>query len=137
MPVPNLIHPIDVTVQREDKAATIVDADFREPVQKAARATEFTIKGQVRWGSDEKLDPQLGGPREESDGWVLFRYADLRAIGEELKRGDRFTRLGLIDTDVYVVEVKPMGHWQDQSGATIMRAYFRDRQPGRQSRGAL
>ena len=137
MPVPRLIHPVNITVQREDKAATIVDEDFREPVQKAARKTEFIAKGQVHWGADEKLDPNFGGSREDSDGWVLFRYADLRAIGEEVKRGDRFTKLGLIDTDVYVVEVKPMGHWQDQSGATIMRAYFKDRQPGRQNRGAL
>lgn len=137
MPTPNLIHPIPITVQRENKAKTIVDEDFREPVQQAARSSQFVINGQVKWGVDEKLVATRGGPREDSDGYVLFRYRDLEAIGESIKRGDRFVKLGRIDTDVYVTEVQPMGHWQDQGGATIMRAYFRDRQPGRQNRGSL
>lgn len=137
MPVPNLIHPISVVVQREDKTSTFVDDDFREPVQQAARKTEFTIKGQLLWNYDNKINPQFGGSREDSDGYVLFRYVDLEAIGEEIKRGDRFVKLGKIDTDVYVTEVVPMGHWQDQSGATIVRAYFKDRQPSKQGRGSL
>lgn len=134
---PNLIHPVKITVQRELKTATIVDADFREPVQQAARKSQFIVSGQVSWGQDQALMMTSGGATEDSDGYVLFRYIDLQRIGESVVRGDRITKTGKIDVDVYVVRVQPMGHWPDIGGATIFRAYFKDRAPSRQNRGDL
>jgi hypothetical protein len=135
---PNLIHPVPVVIQRKDAAATVVDDDFREPVQQAARKSNVTIPGQVKWYSDQDLQMiSKGGPDEVSDGYVLFRYRDLEAANSPIARGDRFIKIGRIDVDVYVTKVEPQAHWPDQGGATLVKAYFTDRQPGRQNRGKL
>lgn len=136
-PLPNLVHPVPIRVQRENKASTFVDEDFREPVQQAARQTEFTVGGQVLWGRASNVAAGRGGPQEEYDGYILFRYVDLERLGQEIKRGDRFARIGKINTDVYVIYLLPCGHYGDQSGATMVKAYFRDRTPSRQSAGSL
>lgn len=114
-----------------------MDDDYREPVQQAARMAEFTMLGQVSWKVDKRLDPAAGGAREDSIGYIVFRVVDLKARNQTIERGDRFTKVGLVDTDLYVVNVTPMGHWPDQGGATLMHAHFTDRQPGRQNRGTL
>jgi len=135
--IPNLLHPVPITIQQQDAPNTKVDDIFREPVQQSARKAKVVLQGQVKWGQDESLVPGKGGPKEDSDGYVLFRYVDQSTVGVTLKRGDRFTKLGKIDVDVYIVSIEPMGHWQDQGGATLFRAYFKDRQPGKQNRGTL
>jgi len=137
MPIPRLLHPVNITVQRANKPGTFVDDDYREPVQQAARLEAFTIKGQVAWKYDQRLTPQAGGAREDSMGYIVFRVVDLNAISQVIARGDRFTQIGLIKTDVYVVKVIPMAHWPDQAGATLIHAHFQDRQPGRQNRDTL
>lgn len=137
MALPNLLHPVPITIQRMDASETIVDPAFRETVQQAIRHPDVIVQGQVKWGQDRSLFASKGGPTEDSDGYVLFRYFDLTLLSIEINRGDRFTKLGRIETDVYVVKLEPMGHWGDQGGATLVRAYFKDRQPGRQNRGAL
>jgi len=137
VPIPNLIHPVPIRVQRENKSSTFVDDDFREPVQQAARLTEFTVGGQVLWGRASSVKPGRGGPQEEYDGYVLFRYVDLETLGQEIKRGDRFALIGKIQTDVYVIYLQPCAHYGDQLGATMVKAYFKDRTPSRQNAGSL
>lgn len=137
MVLPNLIHPINITIQQQDQDNSVMDDDFREPIQQSARKANVILPGQIKWGRDENLVPGKGGPSEDSDGYVLFRYYDQAAVGVAITRGDRFIRLGLIDADVYVTGIEPMGHWQDQGGASLFKAYFRDRQPSRQNQGSL
>lgn len=141
MPIPNLLHPVPVLVQQINKVdqtvssdGTWFDDDFREPVQHVADATagEIQVPGQVRWGMDEKLRATLTGAMAESDGYVLFRYVDLEAKSIELKQNDRITKLGKIDVDVYIVGLRPEGHYSDIGGATLVKAFFKDRQPSRQ-----
>ncbi|MGD9749387.1 MAG: hypothetical protein AB7W59_00165 [Acidimicrobiia bacterium] len=136
MPYPNLLHPVPISIQVLDRSATVMDPDLREPIQNEARAATASCPGQVAWGSDQKLNARPDGLKEDSDGYVLFRLADLAARSITLKRDDRFTRLGTIDVDVYVVKLQYMGHYAWSAGPTLVKAFFKDLQPGRQTKGA-
>lgn len=135
MVLPRLIHPVPITIQTLDRSATVMDDDLREAVQTEARATSVVCPGQVSWGKDESMSVRPEGVKEDSDGYVLFRFVDLRAKGITIKREDRFTKLGTVDVDIYVVSVQPLGHYPDLGGPGLVKAFFKDRQPGRQSKG--
>ncbi len=137
MVMPNLIHPVPVTIQQFDIAATIQDDDYREPVQQAARKANVTIvRGQPKWSGEKDLTYTKGGVQLKADGYVLFRYKDLEAASVELRDNDRFTLIGKQVVDVYIVKLRPLGHYTDQSGETLVKAFFMDRQPARQGLGA-
>lgn len=135
MVLPNLIHPIAIVIEQITTGGTIYDPDTREPIQQAARAARVTCPGQVSWTLDKSYRPEPQGPQEESIGYIMFRYADLNALGITIKREDRFAKMGWQDTDVYVTKVQPMGHYPDQNGASLVRCYFKDRQPSKQTKG--
>lgn len=137
MPIPMLLHPIPVSIQVSMPANTFFDDDFRETVQQSARSATVIVNGQPKWGKDVSLDMQKGGAREDSIGYVLFRYVDLDAASVDLKRGDRFTKIGTRDVEVYITEMLPEAHWDDQGGPTTVKAFFTDRQPGNQNKGNL
>lgn len=131
MPLPKLIHPVPILVETINEAQTVYDDDFREPIQHSVRNTETEVPGQVKWGSEDKFNPSRIGAEEDSDGYVLFRYKDLDAAGVTLKRNTRFTSIGGRATDVYVTRLQPQGHYQEFGGPTLVKAYFKDRQPAR------
>lgn len=140
MPLPRLIHPVPVQVEALQRSATIVDEDFREPVQQATRGPRVTIQGQVKWGLDEALKMSLSGADQESSGYILFRLADVRAAGlGQLKQNDRFVSIGSgankVDVDLYVTALRYQGHYGDQGGATLVQAFFKDRFPSKSTRG--
>ncbi len=137
MVLPNLLHPVPISIQVITPSATIMDEDMREPVQQSARAATVVVDGQVKWGLDQAFTSMRRGPAEESDGYVLFRLVDLAAVTPPvtIKREDRFIRLGNIDVDVYVTALRYEGHYTDQGGATLVKAFFKDRQPSRATRG--
>ncbi len=135
MPVPNLLHPVPCRIEQLDVGETIYDPDTRAPVQQAARTTVVQIQGQVSWESEMEFEPSAGGPMERASGYVLFRFVDLNALSITLRQGDRFAKLGQIETDLYLAALEPTGHWQDQGGATMVKAHFTDRQPSRQTKG--
>jgi hypothetical protein len=137
MPLPNLIHPVPITIQRKDVPSTYVDGDFREPVQQSARLATVVVPGQVKWFSDEDMLAGHAGIQGESDGYILFRRVDLAAAGVVLKLNDRFAKLANIDTDLYIVNFRHEGHWPAEGGSTLMKAFFKDRTPSRQNRGTL
>jgi hypothetical protein len=135
MALPNLLHRTQVTVQQIVTGTTRYDEDTREPIQQAARDVSKTVPGQVLWGADRNYSSAPQGPDEGSDGYVLFRYVDLRAAGLTLAREDRISRMGHLEVDVYIQKLQPMGHYADQNGPALVRAYFKDRQPSKQTRG--
>ncbi len=139
MPIPNLLHPVPVIIQQKDDSKTFVDDNFREPIQQAARQATKTVNGQPIWGSNTNLRPGRGGPSEDSDGYVLFRVVDLQGQGITLQKGDRFIKSGSLDLDVYVTSLQCSGHWHDVGGGTptLVKAFFKDREPGRQNAGSL
>jgi len=132
MPIPNLIHPVPITIQQIDITETLFDEDYREPIQQSKRKTNIIVDGQIKWGMDDDLKMSRGGAQEKSDGYVLFRYVDLESASIVLRQNDRFIKLGTLEVDVYIIKLKPMGHYQDAGGPTIVKAYFLDRQPSRQ-----
>jgi hypothetical protein len=132
MTIPNLIHPVPIKIEQLDTGATYYDEDAREPIQFAARKTLKTVEGQVKWGaqkddSDSKMGSILG-----ARGYVLFRRIDLAAQSIELADGDRFTEIGGISTDVYISRLEWTGHYPDEAGPTMVKAYFEDRAPAKQ-----
>lgn len=131
MPVPNLLHPVPVIIEQRDVVGTFQDDDYREPVKQAARLVKKTAPGQVMWASEQRIDPSEVGIEEKSAGYVVFRFIDLEALGIVLEQNDRFTKLGLLDTDLYVVKMMPFAHWPDIGGATLVKAFFKDRTPAR------
>lgn len=139
MPLPNLIHPMPTDVQSLDVDATIQDDGYNEPVQTVTYSATFTVPGQWKWMSARELQVQDIGAAEYSTGYVLFRLVDLRAQGKAIKRGDRIagygSGTGRIELDVYVTRLVYEGHYPDQLGPALVKAYFNDRQPGRQSPG--
>jgi hypothetical protein len=135
VPIPTLLHPVPVTVQKLDRDATVFDADYKEQLQREARAEAVICPGQIFWVQDQAKQLMPGGAREDSDGYVLFRYIDLQALDITIDREDRFTAFGSTLVDVYVVKLTPMGHYADAGGPTLVKAWFKDRQPSRQTRG--
>jgi hypothetical protein len=129
---PRLLHPIPIGIETLQRLETIVDEDYREPVSYAARATKVTVNGQPHWTIDDRFRQTLIGPEQESTGYILFRTIDLKLAGiPELENGDRITSIGVgihaIDVDFYVIGLRMTGHWPDQGGATLVKAFFRDR----------
>ncbi len=134
MVLPNLLHPVPVTVSRIDRDSTVVDTGYGEEYEVVARSESVTLPGQVKWGSFDRYRASDIGPEEGEDGYVLFRMVDLRARGiPSIVRGDRFLALGgspnSVATDVYVTRVRFEGHYPDQNGPSLMKAFFSDRQP--------
>jgi len=91
----------------------------------------------VRWYDDDRANPTRAGSESEANGYVLFRYVDLAAVSLSLKQGDRIVKMGTINTDVYITSLRPEGHYPDQSGPALVKAFFRDRNPSKQTPGGM
>ncbi len=128
MVIPNLQHPVPIDVVSLDLANTIQDDDHRETVQQTATTTTLGVPGQVKWYAEE-MEIDAGGRKVKATGYILFRYLDLTARSVTLKFNSRFTKIGNITCLVYVVNLAPLGHYPDQGGATMVKAFFHDRQP--------
>ncbi len=137
MTLPRLLHPVDISIEKIDRAATVYDPDAREPIFQASRKTIVVVPGQVNWGTQLGLESTKAGPREGAAGYVLFRRVDLDAASITLEDNDRFARLGNVDCDLYVDRLEHEGHYPDHGGPTLVKAYFSDRQPAKQTRGVV
>lgn len=135
MPIPRLIHPVPVTIEQISKAQTLYDEDAREPIQFAARPVSKTLDGQVKWQSQFSEKSTRAGTVESASGYVLFRQVDLAAKSLVLQLEDRISRIGTRDTDVYITSLRPVAHYPDQGGHTLLKVFFNDRQPSKQTRG--
>ena len=132
MPIPNLLHPVPVQIQQIDKANTVYDDDYREPVQRVTRNTTATLQGQVAWAHDKRVQYTRGGNRYDADGYVLFRYVDLANASIELAIDDKFISIGGLSVNVYIKHFQPMGHYPDIQGPTLLKAFFGDKDPAKQ-----
>lgn len=140
--LPRLMHPVPVEVEKLQRAVAPMDPDYAEPTQQAVRGPRITVPGQVKWGMDERLRATLTGAEQESEGYILFRRTDLRRVGLiEIAQNDRFTAIGtglnLVEVDLYVVGLRYEGHYPDQGGPALVKAFFKDRFPSKQNRGGL
>lgn len=148
MPLPTLLHPTLILIEPLMRSATIVDVDYREPIQQASRGPRFYCPGQVAWTSSERLDAQPMGADQQSAGYVLFRLIDVRLTGTaaglgkyRLKQNDRILQMGVgdnaVETDLYITDLRYGGHYADQGGATLVKAFFQDRDPSKNNRGGV
>lgn len=138
--LPNLIHPVPIQLRQMQRASTRVDPDYREPVQQAKLGPIVSAPGQVKWTIDERLRATLTGAEQEAEGYILFRRVDLRARGvTELAQNDRIIAVGAganaRAVDLYIVGLRFEGHYPDQGGAALVKAFFKDRQPSKQTPG--
>lgn len=124
---PRLIHPVVVVVEPSVVAETYYDEDAREPVQHLKRSATVELPGQVSWGESQNLEDTAGGAVLAADGYVLFLREDMDALSLELKINDRVKKLGWNEVDLYLVRLQWIGHYPDMGGATMLRAWFRDR----------
>jgi hypothetical protein len=131
MVLPTLIHPIWITIQRADKAATVYDDDVREPIRSVKRE-EVLIQAQVTWR--QVADPRFEayGLAEDVRGYLLFRVTDLAAKPYTPARGDMITKLGTRDTQLFLLQSSDAGHYPDQNGASLVRWYWGERRPSAQ-----
>lgn len=127
MTVPNLLHPVKITIQRRNVSDTLFDEDMREPIKQTTYYTEETLWGQVAWENKDNVYVDEKGTRLTAIGYILFRYIDLESASITLKYQDRIKKIGRHDVELYIIRTRPMGHYSDQDGATLLRAYFVDR----------
>ncbi len=131
MPLPLLIHPVDIVIETLSTQTTVYDDDFREAIQQAERGVAVTVPGQVKWADEEGMTVTRGGIQQSANGYVLFRYVDLQGLSIELRENDRIISMGHVQTNVYIVGTTPMGHYGDQNGPALIKAHFADRAPSR------
>lgn len=138
MPRPNLIHPVEVTIERLARNEMVMDNDAREAVlgPRSTSANSYTVPAQIKWDDRSAPTPEGAGARERDSGYILCRIFDLDNIlgaGQRFKRGDRIVKMGHVEgLDLYIVKDPPIGHWPDQSGETLIKYHFEDRKPVRQ-----
>jgi hypothetical protein len=120
---------VPVEIEQANKPNTSYRDDAREPVRKLSRDATVTLSAQVKW--KKSVDPRgtFEGVSEDSDGYLLFRYFDLTAAGVELKRGDKIIKIARITYELFITQLMPAGHYPDQSGPSLLKAFFADRNP--------
>jgi hypothetical protein len=131
MPLPRLIHPIKITISQWDVNNTVFDDDMKEPIGRSARSESIILDGQPKWTEKDAVTYSYGGVDLKSTGYVLFRYVDMNSKSWIPKRQDRITQIGHLPTELYVVSSKPVGHYPDQNGASLIKVYFSDMNPGK------
>ena len=131
MPLPRLIHPVPILIRLSDDDETFFDDDAREPVQKMARKPTVQLDGQVRWPRSVDPDPVNAGDVKDSRGYILFRQKDIDDAGVVLSKGDNIIKIGKLDSNEYINEFEPLGHYPDQGGHTLLKAYYAGRAPSR------
>ncbi len=131
MAVPRLLHPVKIVIEQLDESNTIYDEDTREPIKQSTRVLRDPIDGQVAWEIKDNVVLTEGGTRLDAKGYILFRYIDLNRENIILAKQDKIIKIGWQEVNLYIVAFKPAGHYTDQGGATMVKAYFSDRAPSR------
>lgn len=136
--IPDLIEPIPVEIQPLDKANTPAStgvAGRREFSGTRKRKTTVILQAQVVFGDrDIKTKFTQLGPDEQIKGYILVRFKDLKDKGLVLKRGDKITKLGQLNVELFLTHGQgdPAAHFTSiGSGGefTLVRAPFGDRNP--------
>lgn len=140
MPIPNLLHKTLITIRRQNKGGTAYDDDAREAIQRVKKDIDLKIQGQVNFRGagrgDKSQEYNQRGADETGKGYILFRYIDLRRLGIELALNDQVVQIGHNPVDLWIIRLQDEGHYADQDGASLVKAYIEDRKPARNTPGA-
>lgn len=104
---PRLIHPVEVVLEQIDADATMVDADFEQPVGEVVREP-VTLRAQQRLTRGNLLRQGAAGadPLSNAVGHLVFEIDALAAAGVTLRVGDRITRIGTETLDYRVLALE-------------------------------
>lgn len=114
---PRLIHPVEVVVERVDKAATEYDADFREPVNEVTYSAVVRLQAQVKFDRFEARNMTPGGDAPQTTGYLLIS-AD-RA--NEIQKGDKISKIGEVPVELFITEKRPAVHY---GKARMIKVFF-------------
>jgi hypothetical protein len=131
MPNPNLIHPVAIKIIQWNSSDTMYDDEAREPIKQVITYPEITVSGQVSWTVKDQVTLELNGIKLSSRGYILFRHSDLLAQDITLKSEDKITKIGWRTVCLFIISLTDAAHYSDRNGATLLKAYFSDREPSR------
>ena len=132
MVMPRLLNPITIQIQKTNKVASPQDHLRREPVNQVIRQAAITLKAQVQWGVGETGAanyPQAGqaGVGDGQQGYIILLQKDLTTAGYTPERGDKIIKIASRTVALFLTEVTPHAHYEDQGDFTLIRAWFSDR----------
>lgn len=135
---PKLIEPIQITVEQIDKTETEFSGGLsgrREPLNSVVRKT-VSFPAQVVFGNTDQItDFSQLGPDEQSQGYLVVRYVDLKNLGITLRRGDKIVQMGTgngaMAVELYLLHTtdKPGAQFSSLQGFSLARVPFGDRNP--------
>lgn len=127
--------PVDILLYREDgrlDATTVplvvVDEDFREPMgaktygSAGGDGVPLQTEAQIVYELRDRRNMLETGEGEGSKGHLTFRKTTFDALSTPIQKGDRIVKIGGVDVDYKVIEVRPSGHIR--GGPTIMLCFF-------------
>jgi hypothetical protein len=153
MVLPRLIHPVQCVLKINNRSATRMDSDTREPLQRLKYRGQITLSGQPSGQSGDSfrkksVDMERGGRSEKESGYILFRTVDLdtalKTIGSTYDEwandyngavNDRILSFGNQRVNAFVTRLEPIGHYADQGGSSLVKVYFTDRSSARKTGG--
>ncbi len=121
---PSLIHAQDVEIEQIVRVdAPDIDSVFDEPVSgvSATFAAPVQLRAQVAYNKFLDSNPEVIGDDPVTTGHLTFRVYDLNNRSIILQKGDRISKISGTVVELYIVEVKPKGHY---SKPTLMMAEF-------------
>jgi len=131
--IPNLIHPIPVTLELLDHSQSVFNDTFREPVGGGARPIRYVLPGQV-FDQDEIHNAISSGLTPVVEGYVIFRVVDqLKFLPRRLQRNDRIIQFGkganVEPVNFFLYRLRRRGHYAN--GATLNMWWYSSQSPVR------
>lgn len=124
---PNLIHAVDMEIQRLDLATTVYDPIFREPVAQSGPtyAAAEAVVAQIHWHALENQGTTQAGDDDVTDGWITMLKSEVdELVGGPFKRGDKIVTVDGKDFSadpLFIVEPFRAGHY---ATAKLYKFYF-------------
>jgi len=129
MTTPNLLFAVPIEIEPIDKDSTRYSDTRRESSGRIRRKSTITIQAQVKWLSEKDFELKREGIDEDSVGYVIVRTKDMNTLGVNIKRGDKITKLGDQEVDLYVTRYMFGAESSSGSSFGLVRYYFSDRTP--------
>ena len=130
--IPRLLHITQIYIRQKNTSKTPYDHNAREPIGKPMTDDAIQLDGQVMW-KNQRVYIGSTGVIENTSGYVLFRQKDLTAKNVELQQGDNIVQMGnsegIMTVNLYINGFDYRGHYADQGGHTLVKAWFKEKQP--------
>ena len=131
---PRLIKPITVCIEQIDKTKTPYSGGprgTRDVRNNVIRKTKVTLKAQVVFGDrDQKARYVQLGKGEEIKGYLLFLTKDLKKKNIDLEFGDKITKMGKTDVELFISHSTGdlTAQFSDTNDFEVVRMFFHDRE---------